>query len=132
MAGSKGDGILESRRVLVIEDEYFIADDLARALQGQGAEVIGPVPDRDNAMTLISSGGPVDLAVIDVNLRGEASYPLADALAERGIPFMFATGYQSTSLPERFQNVPVWEKPFRAEALARRVAELLPVQRAKD
>ena len=102
---------LAGRRVLVVEDEYFIADDIARALRKFGAEVIGPLASRDEALAASASGG-IDAAALDINLRDEAVYPVADALRERNIPFVFATGYDAASIPEPYRGIPRWEKPF--------------------
>ncbi|MBE7184975.1 MAG: response regulator [Methylobacterium mesophilicum] len=102
---------LSGKRVLVVEDEFFLADDLAQALEKAGAEVVGPVPTLDEAMGMIESQ-PIDLAVIDINLQGEASFRVADALSDRGISFVFATGYDGDSIPPRHADVPRWEKPF--------------------
>lgn len=111
-------GALTRCRVLVVEDEYFIADDMAKALEKLGAEVVGPVPRRDKALMLLSSGEGIDAAVLDINLRGEEVFPVADALAERGIPFVFATGYDPSSVPVAYADVSRWEKPFNPDALA--------------
>ena len=118
------DRCLTGRRVLVVEDEFFIADDLARALTALGAEVVGPVPTRDEALEELSGAGRIDLAVLDINLRGEPVFPVADALAASGVPFVFATGYEEATVPERFRHVPRWEKPFNPDALARALPQL--------
>lgn len=108
---------LEDRRVLVVEDEYFLADDLAHALTAFGAVVLGPVPTEEKALTLIESG-PVDAAVLDINRRGRSVYALADLLRQRGVPFVFATGYDESSVPPAYRDVPRWEKPFNPRNLA--------------
>ncbi|MBI0535915.1 response regulator [Roseomonas sp. KE2513] len=113
-----------SRRVLVVEDEFFIADDIAEALRELGAEVIGPVPRLSEALNLIESAGPIDFAVLDVNLGGEACFLVGDALLAQDIPFVFATGYDRSFLPARFRNVPYWEKPFDPRSLAQALREL--------
>ncbi|KLK93984.1 chemotaxis protein CheY [Microvirga vignae] len=113
------EGALARCRVLVVEDEYFIADDMAKALEKLGAEVVGPVPKREKALALISSGEKIDAAVLDINLRGEEVFPVADALAAHGIPFVFATGYDASSIPPSYAAVPRWEKPFSPDALSR-------------
>lgn len=115
---------LAGRRVLVVEDEYFVADDIAKALQQAGAEVVGPVPTPQQALALLSSGG-VDLAVLDINLRGETVYSVADELRGRGVPFVFATGYAADVVPSRYREVPRWEKPFDPVKLAQAVGPLL-------
>ncbi|PVE24785.1 hypothetical protein DC522_09230 [Microvirga sp. KLBC 81] len=119
MGNSSAGKALARCRVLVVEDEYFIADDMARALQKIGAEVVGPIPKKDRALALLSSGEQIDAAVLDINLRGEEVFAVADALTERGIPFVFATGYDASSIPPSYKGIPRWEKPFSPDALAR-------------
>ena len=119
---------LAGRRVLVVEDEYFLADDLTQALVQIGAEVIGPVPTREEALDLLAVAGSIDLAVLDINLEGEAVFPVADILSEQEVPFLFATGYDQASVPARYQHVPCWEKPFDPHTLARALAKLMRVR----
>jgi CheY-like chemotaxis protein len=116
---------LSGRRVLVVEDEFFVADDLVQAITQLGAEIIGPVPTRDEALDLLATAGQIDLAVLDINLEDEAVYPVADALAARGVPFLFATGYSQALVPARYQHVPRWEKPFDPQALAQALPSLM-------
>ncbi|MFH6783681.1 MULTISPECIES: response regulator [Methylobacterium] len=104
-------------RVLVVEDEYFIADDISRALVRHGAEVVGPVPTVDEARRLLASQ-PLDLAVLDINLRGELVYPLVAEFARRGVPVVFATGYDAAAIPADYGAIPAWSKPFDYEVLA--------------
>ena len=118
-------GSLARCRMLVVEDEFYIADEMAQALQTLGAEVVGPVPTKDKALALLASGETIDAAVLDINLKGHAVYPVADALAERGVPFVFATGYDETAVPEAYKDVPRWEKPFKPEDLARALPEIV-------
>jgi CheY-like chemotaxis protein len=124
MTGSAAERALASRRVLVVEDEYFLADDMAQVLAGLGAEVLGPVSTRDQALALLSSDERIDAAVLDINLRGQTVFPVADALTERRIPFVFSTGYGQASLPPAYQEVPLWEKPFNPFDLAKALAGL--------
>lgn len=128
MAGPAGDRSLEHKRVLLVEDEWFIADDLAQAIGRIGGEVIGPVATRDDALVRIAASERIDFAVLDVNLRGEEAFPIADALIARGVPFLFATGYQETVLPERYRDYPRAEKPFDPDLLARSLPTLLAEQ----
>ncbi len=104
-------------RVLVVEDEYFIADDIARALIRHGAEVVGPVPTVREAQALVVSQS-LDLAVLDINLRGELVYPLVAELTQRGVPVVFATGYDAAAIPADYGAIPSWSKPFDYNALA--------------
>ena len=108
-------------RVLVVEDEYFLADDMAQALQRAGAEIAGPVGNLAEAMAWLASEH-ADAVVLDLNLAGRSGIEIADALKERGVPFVFATGYDAAAIPERHRDVPLWEKPFDVDALARAIA----------
>src|SRR3954451_8078467 len=92
-------------RVLVVEDEYFLADDMTQALRKLGADVVGPAPSRDAALALLEAE-PVDVAVLDINLQGEAVFPVAEALRALEVPFVFATVYQGASIPPEFWDVP--------------------------
>jgi CheY-like chemotaxis protein len=118
---------LSGRRILVVEDEYFIADDLVVALRAAGAEIIGPASTWQEALSMLEATPP-DLAILDINLRGENGFAVADALAARGLPFVFATGYDPSAIPERHAGRPVWQKPFDvndiAAALSQDIAEV--------
>ena len=105
------DNNLSALRILIVEDEYYVADDLARALEGLGATVLGPVATLEEAERLVAEGR-FDCAVLDMNLRGEMAFPIADRLEAQGIPFVVASGYNSASLPDRFSAVPRVEKPY--------------------
>ncbi|MBW8840657.1 MAG: response regulator [Sphingomonadales bacterium] len=113
--------VLRGTRILVVEDEYLLADDLTNALSDAGAYVLGPAASVEDATTLIGNETAIDAAILDVNLRGDMVFPLADALRDRGIPFAFATGYDDWALPPRFADAPRIEKPFKSE----RVADIL-------
>lgn len=102
--------------ILVVEDEYLIADDLTLTLTDQGGTVIGPVATLDMATAAVTEQRP-DLAVLDINLRGEPVFPLADLLIAQRVPFVFATGYDAGAIPERFASVPRCEKPIRTADL---------------
>jgi CheY-like chemotaxis protein len=125
MASSTANASLAHRRILVVEDEYFLADDMAHSLQKLGAEVVGPVPTRDKALALLSSGERVDAAVLDINLRGETVFPVAETLIRQGVPFVFATGYDQSAVPAAYKEVPRWEKPFRPDELAKMLPWLM-------
>jgi len=116
---------LTGRRVLVVEDEYLIAMDLCYYLDREGATVLGPIPSVDDALAVVDKLGEVDVAILDVNLRGEEVYPVVDVLAERRIPFLFATGYDALGIPERYRSVPRCGKPIRPESVVAAVCERL-------
>ena len=105
-----GQALLDCR-ILVVEDEYLIADDLCHALGEAGATVVGPATSVAQALALIGEES-IDGALLDVNLNGEQGYPVADMLAGRCVPFVFATGYGAGTLPERFAGVTVCCKPI--------------------
>ncbi|MGN6489856.1 MAG: response regulator [Devosia sp.] len=104
-------------KVLVVEDEYFLAEDLSSALNQAGLEVAGPVPTTADAMTLLEGDPAIDAALLDINLRGKVVYDLATELRGRGIPFIFATGYDVVAIPEVFRDAPRVEKPFAAQQI---------------
>lgn len=110
------DPLLAHKRVLVVEDDYLVAMDLVRALQRAGAEVIGPAPAVEAALNALAQAAP-DGAILDINLGGEMAFPVADALTERGVPFVFATGYDSQVIPPRFTHIKRCEKPMASEQI---------------
>jgi CheY-like chemotaxis protein len=105
-------GELRGRRVLVVEDEYYIADDVAKLLEKLGAEVIGPIADLDDAHAILEQEPHIDLAVLDIDLRGDLVYSVAALLQERNVPIIFVTGYDASILPPSYLSVPRLEKPF--------------------
>ena len=111
------------RRILVIEDEPFIAMGLEQVLPKLGYEVVGVASYLREALAKAEAGG-YDLVVLDVNLGGELSYRVADLLLSRGTPFVFCTAYADVAFG-RYQNVPVLQKPFEKKALARAIEEAL-------
>lgn len=120
---------LRGRRVLVVEDSALVAMELETALRAEGAEVIGPVARIEDAATAIVARAP-DAALLDIDLDGVAVFPLADALAGSGVPFVFTTGYEARLvLPPRFAGRPVLAKPYRGEDAAAALAALLPASR---
>ncbi|MCR0983841.1 response regulator [Roseomonas populi] len=110
---------LTGRRVIVVEDDYLIADEMRELLEDSGAEVVGPAPTVQDALNLLGRPGAIDGAVLDVNLRGEPSYGVADALLARGVPFVFVTGYGSGVIPQRYAGGGRCEKPVGIEAITR-------------
>lgn len=102
---------LAGRRVLLVEDDYFIVSDMQREFEDDGAEVLGPVSRVQEALDLIAASPEIDVAVLDINLHDEMVYPVADALRARGVPFVFATGYERTMIPARYADVALCTKP---------------------
>jgi CheY-like chemotaxis protein len=109
-----------SLQVLVVEDESLVAMMIEDMLTDLGHEVVatsGRMPDASK----LASDASADLAILDVNLNGEETYPLADSLAAREIPFIFATGYGSSGIKAEWSGVPVLQKPFQSTELARAI-----------
>jgi DNA-binding NtrC family response regulator len=119
MAENARKGLL-GKRLLIVEDDYNVADDIADALADAGAEVVGLAATVEDALELVvRDGDRLDAAVLDVNLRDERVYPVADMLAARKVPFVLTTGYDKTSIPEAYRAVPRCEKPVDKSQLIR-------------
>ena len=116
-------------RILVVEDESVIAMLIESMLGEFGFEVAGSAWRVEQAKQLAETGA-FDAAVLDVNLHGELSYPVAEVLQSRGIPFVYTTGYGSAALPGADYGAPVLQKPFEDEDLAAALARLLAGRRA--
>ena len=116
---------LTDRRVLVVEDEYFIADEIRLGLVDLGAEVLGPFADVQQASAFLRTGTPIDAALLDINLRSEMVFPLARALRSRGIPVVFTTGYGKGAIGPEFRNIELWQKPLDLKRALPRLARLV-------
>jgi CheY-like chemotaxis protein len=112
-------------RVLLVEDENLVALLLGDMLAELGHTVVGPVARLGKALE-IAQREAFDVAILDVNINGEKAYPIAEALAARGIPFVFSTGYDKKSLREPYSDRPALQKPFERHDLQRLLAELAP------
>jgi len=110
-------------RVLVMEDEYFLAEDITKAVSGLGLTVIGPFATSDQALNSLDLDC-VDAAILDLDLAGAIDFAVADALLDRRIPFVFATGYDAATIPPRFAEIRRFEKPCDATELARHLLEM--------
>ncbi|HKU16987.1 MAG TPA: response regulator [Steroidobacteraceae bacterium] len=113
---------LQGRRVLVVEDDYFIALELCTALRSAGAEVLGPARDVESGLAAIGEQR-LDCAVLDINLRGRMAFPIAAELRKRGVPTIFATGYDETMVPAEHAATLRLEKPVNLPVLCRAVEE---------
>lgn len=109
---------LKGCRVLVVEDEYMLADDLRSELEAAEAIVLGPVARLAAAIALIEAEPALDGAVLDVNLGGASVFPAADLLLSRGVPIVFTTGYDASSIPARYAHVVRCEKPVAVSKVA--------------
>jgi len=115
--------VLGGRRLLVVEDDYLVAMDLAEELAGHGAEVLGPAGSVEEALALVAAESRIDAAVLDINLRNEKVYPVAEALRARNVPFVFTTGYDAWVVPETFAAVRRLEKPVHIRALMQSLSD---------
>lgn len=123
--GTTSTGALSGRRILIIEDEYFLAEDIAHALKAHGARVVGPVGELAEATSILAGDVAIDAAVVDINLRDQMVFSLARVLRARMVPFVFTSGYDRSSIETEFHDVPLWEKPFDLSAMTRELAGLL-------
>jgi CheY-like chemotaxis protein len=112
-----GSNDLSGSRLLIVEDEYFLADEARSILADVGAEVLGPVATTKEAQAVLESRLRVDGVLLDVNLRGELAYDFADTLRARGIPFAFVTGYDHAAFPDRFAKTARLPKPVNRKHL---------------
>lgn len=116
---------LAGRRVFVVEDEYFLADDISETFRALGAEVAGPAGHLEDAFKILRDGSMLDAAVLDVNIHSEMIFPIARELRARKVPFVFTTGYERINIGPEFHDVPLIEKPFDLAAMARKLAALI-------
>lgn len=105
------------KTILIVEDDYLIADQTRRELEKHGATIVGPVPSVEEALDLLDAHA-VDAAILDINLDREMVYPLADALIDRQTPFVFATGSETSSMPEKYKGFILCEKPTELSVIA--------------
>jgi CheY-like chemotaxis protein len=104
--------------VLLVEDEVIIRVMVADMLQELGCHVVGEAGRVKEAIDLVQKA-EFDIAIMDVNLHGEMTFPIAEAIKARNRPFIFATGYSASSLPVEFIGRPALQKPFRTETLGK-------------
>lgn len=115
VADSKGIGdAVRGRRILIVEDEFVLASDLAQYFSSLGAEILGPAPSRDQAWQYLPMA---EVALLDLNLNGEMVFPVADQLVSLGIPFVFYSAYD-IAIPPRFDSAWVLKKPVTSRQLA--------------
>src|ERR1043166_871571 len=125
LGGQSGQTPLKGRRILVIEDEYFLAEDICLVLRDLGADIIGPAGEVGDAIGIVNSAEIIDAAVLDVNVKDVSILPGADRLRARNIPFVFTTGYDRSAIDVRFKDIKLFEKPINVTAMARSLGELI-------
>jgi CheY-like chemotaxis protein len=107
---------LNGRRVLIVEDEMLVSMLVEDILMDFGCTVVGTAARLKDAIEMAQSS-EIDVALLDINLGGNRSFPVADILAERGVPFVFASGYGEQALEPPHQHRPVIQKPFSPDAI---------------
>lgn len=107
MNGSDLSGI----RILVVEDDFYLATDVEKALLSAGADVFGPCGDEESGLVVVENE-EIDCAVLDVNFGPGPSFSLAHVMRDRGIPFLFVTGYDREVIPTEFADIQRLEKPY--------------------
>ncbi|HZT87182.1 MAG TPA: response regulator [Stellaceae bacterium] len=113
---------LDGLKILVVEDLLLVADVISEGLADSGCDVVGPVARLEAGLALARQA-PLDGAVLDVNLAGDSSVPIAEVLHDRGIPYLFVTGYDAeTALPPEYRGAPRLTKPFRIASLVQLAA----------
>ncbi len=115
---------LAQKRVLVVEDEAIVSLMIERALDSLGCVVVATSAELEDALSKATTLA-VDAAMLDINLDGKTSYPVARVLRDRKIPFLFATGYDDAVLPADLQGVLVICKPFKIRSLESALLEIL-------
>lgn len=115
---------LTGRRVLIVEDDYYMASDAAAALRGAGAEVLGPCPTEAATRDLLERHAPTH-AVLDLNLGGAAPhFEIAELLRNRGVPFVFMTGYDSDVIPPGLADTVRLQKPVNFQTIVEAIGKL--------
>lgn len=114
----------DRQSVLVVEDDDILGEAIGLCVEEAGYEVAGVAQSVDAALMTLSHR-PVDAALLDVNLHGELVFAVADALAERGVPFVFVTGQPPSSIPESHRHRPLVPKPYYDAALCAALASVL-------
>ncbi|MBM3605172.1 MAG: hypothetical protein FJX25_10585 [Alphaproteobacteria bacterium] len=113
-----------SYHVMIVEDEYWTALDLAVEVEDRGAIVTGPFSSVSQAIEVLRGPQRPDVAILDIRLRNTEVFPVADLLMQDGIPFVFTTAYLKRHVPQRFAEAPHFEKPFMAESCVDRALAL--------
>lgn len=122
-AAAPSGGLLDGCRILVVEDDAMLASALAQDLRDLGCIPLGPITSVEEALRFAVVEPDLDIAVLDINLHGRMVWPVARALAERGIPYLFATGYGGLATGQ--PGVPIIEKPYTLDALRSALSGLL-------
>jgi PAS domain S-box-containing protein len=112
-------------RILIVEDELLVGMEMSHALSAEGWEVMGPVGTVEEAFELLAGDLPPDAAILDINLNGQMVYPVADLLRNRGIPYLFCSGYEVAPTDQRYQSSTIIKKPTNLQHLVSELTHLM-------
>jgi DNA-binding LytR/AlgR family response regulator len=115
---------LNGYNILIVEDEYLLADEARAEFEAQGATVVGPAASVEQALQLVKTT-KVDAALLDIRLQHDLVFPVAQVLLDKKIPFFFVTGYDALIMPEQFRDVRRFTKPADYRMIARALRGVL-------
>jgi len=115
---------LSGKSVLIVEDNFLLAEDLRSTVEKAGARIVGPIGDASQALAAAQEK-KIDVALLDVGFRGQSSVAVAHALAYRLIPFIIITGYVRDALPRELENALYLAKPVKTDAVLNVISALL-------
>ena len=121
---------LSGRRVLVVEDESLVAMLLETILEDMECTPVGAISTVEEALAVVASDDALDGALLDVNVAGSHVFPVAQALKDKGVPFVFSTGYGEGGLPDEWRGQPTIQKPFTEDAVKQALMKALGVANA--
>ncbi|MEY4555968.1 MAG: hypothetical protein RL093_1087 [Pseudomonadota bacterium] len=121
---------LSGRRVLLVEDEALVAMLLETILEDMNCIPVGPAGTVEDGLAMVAGAGPLDAALLDVNVAGRQVFPIADALKARGVPFVFSTGYGESGLPDEWRGHATVQKPFTESAIRAALMQAMGVENA--
>jgi len=113
------ENLFAGKRILVLEDDYLVVEEMVQELAATGADVVGPIANLTKAFDRLNKVPNIRGAVLDINLQGEMVFPLADELVRRGIPFVFATAYDESAVPAAYRQYPRFTKPVDVREVAK-------------
>ncbi|HRO32902.1 MAG TPA: response regulator [Brevundimonas sp.] len=116
---------LTGRRILVVEDESLVAMLIETILEDLGCIPVGPAATVPEALSLIEGDTAIEAALLDVNVAGQQVFPVAEALAARGVPIVFSTGYGEAGLEDQWRGRPTLQKPFTEAAVEQAIRQAL-------
>lgn len=119
-----GERCLRGKSVLIVEDNFLLAEDLRSSVEQTGAEIIGPISDASQALAAAQEK-KIDIALLDVGLESQSSIAVARALAYRLIPFIIITGYVRDALPPELENALYLAKPVMPGSVLNVISALL-------